>query len=97
MNNEPYPAFDGKCYADMDITTDSMTKIKMDFSKKTYGKNSCMYLLLCPYDEKQEQKDVVIDVSELIIKESRSSSGRNGRNTHEVGIKNEYNNFAMEC
>ena len=57
VNHEPYPAFDGKCYADMDITTDSMTKVKMDFSKKTYGKNSCMYLLLCPYDENGQVQD----------------------------------------
>ncbi len=51
VNNKPYPAFHGSCYADVTLTDKDMAKVEMDFSREKYEKNSCMYVLFCPYSD----------------------------------------------
>ncbi|MDE6636078.1 MAG: hypothetical protein K2K09_05660, partial [Lachnospiraceae bacterium] len=62
VNNSPYPAFDGCCYADVDVTSENMTQVEMDFSKEKVEELSCMYVVLCPYsDDGMSGEEFMID------------------------------------
>lgn len=51
VNNEPYPAFDGHCYVDIETSCENMTQVEMSFSDEDIEQLSPMYIVKCPYSD----------------------------------------------
>lgn len=51
VNNEPYPAFDGCCYVDIETSCENMAQVEMSFLDKEIEPLSPMYIVLCPYSD----------------------------------------------
>jgi len=104
VNNEPYPAFDGCCYTDIEVSTENMTQVEMDFSKGNIDNLSVMYVVKCPIYDEITKDAALIDKTtnytlagqDVIEKSNRDNNVSNEEDNNISNVENipaEFNNL----